>query len=419
MSSATKSPRTRRVISAATNNGGRGGSSRSGDPSASDYMTDVDSTREKLQRQIGTPIENAIIDTWLKGTGRARVTVEQAPHEGATDAIIMRAEAHLDFHVKFSVTDVPRERDGYEVLVRSAAYGGHVVAPLFQELAGARATPVLMLVPYQNARTLNAWLTDPEAELELVKQVYRNFTETSRTLWTSTRVTRAVSLRELYWGRVRHRAERLAQLLEVNDLSRLDVVVNGVSLGTFGSIFAGFQRRVSELARCDGCTTHGDENSTNIMVFNEAIEFGQPDRWVVIDYVNTGECNDWVFSIAKMLQDWRFDHVLRLAAQDENVRRQLASTHELDGEQLLLSYDVGALEAQRPAICRELEEMTLAMAEATAQDIGEGGSEWRERLRVAEAAVGFGSAPLRAVRDPFTLPVLLHRSLAKMLPVDD
>jgi hypothetical protein len=42
------------------------------------------------------------------------------------------------------------------------------------------------------------------------------------------------------------------------------------------------------------------------------------------------------------------------------------------------------------------------------------GEEWRKRLGIAAATIAFGSAPLRAVRDPAALPVLLDRAFRLM-----
>jgi hypothetical protein len=258
--------------------------------------------------------------------------------EGATDAITMRASATLDFHLKFSLSDVPREREGYTLLAGTDAYGDRVLAPLFQDLASSDpSTQVLMLVPYQNARTFSQWLMDAGFEETLGVQVYRNFLETSRRLWRDTRSPERVQTRSLYGGRVDERKEKLAELLE-RDVSTLKIVVNGVRLGSFGSLIAGFKEKVRQLPQPTCCITHGDENSTNIMVFNDAIENGDPDGWVVVDYVNTRDTNDWVLSIAKMLQDWQVDHVLRLALESEQARTDLDASYAVEGDDLVLTF---------------------------------------------------------------------------------
>jgi hypothetical protein len=375
----------------------------------------TDNTSEKLQRQLAEgPIKQAILLGWLKGAGDATVKLTRSPAQGATNAIIMRAEVTLDFHVKFDVDAVKKEREGYEILARSERYRGHLVPPLFQELVDTMpSASVVMLVPFEKAIRFADLVGEGRASDDMIKRSHRDFLDVNSDLWRSTLTTARVNLLNVYWRRVRERRDQLAERIGLESLDGVELVVNGESYGEMGLLFERMRERLERVSRPQGCTSHGDENATNVMVPHEAYEYGHHSDWLIVDYVNTGEQNDWIFSIAKMLQDWRFDQVLRMAAINEDIRLALAGRWEVDGSRLVLSYNTGSLAACAPPVCQELEEMTLRLAEEFAAECGE--SDWRDRLELACSAVTFGSVPLRMVADPFSLPVLLDHAMQPLL----
>jgi hypothetical protein len=375
-----------------------------------------DSTAEKIRRQLaGGVIKKAIIAGWLKGAGDATVRVFPSGTEGATNAAIMRAKIELDFHVKFDMENAEKERAGYEILAETDEYKGHLVPPLFQELVqDVPQTSVLMLVPFENADRFSDLALDAELDFRVLKRIYRHFLQANAALWRSTQSDSRLNLATIYTKRMRERGRDLAENFKFTKIEDVELTVNDESYGTFGSLFKTFRARLNALPKPLGCTSHGDENATNLMVPKDDVEDEVESGWLMVDYVNTGTRNDWVFSVAKMVQDWDYDQTLRLASKDPKVAKSLEwDVTPKRGKKPILRvrYDRDTLREHRLPISGELEKLTMATAEAFAEECGEG-DDWKERLTLARCAVAFGSAPLRMVADPFTTPVLLDQALS-------
>lgn len=376
---------------------------------------DGDPTLAKLCKQleddvIGVGVRNA----WLGGTGDVRVSVTGETNQGATDAIIFRARVELDFHVKMSFSQVARERQGYELLASTDGYQGHLVPPLFHNVLEQPSSDAVMLVPYMNAVSLSQLLLSDSYDGQYVLDLYDDFLESSKRVWLGSWADTETHLRPLYWRRMRERSAVIGSLIGIDEgeLQDLELIVNGASCGLVGDMFNEFLRRLDSVGKVlpGCCITHGDENPTNIMVPYDAQEYQLRDGWVLIDYVSASDRNDWIMSIAKLLQHWRVGLALRKAGQDADVRAKLACDSRLDGSQLLLSYSGDGLTEILPEICGALEARTLAVAESVANEIGD--TRWRERLELAACSSAIGSAAVRMSQDPLVLPVYMAHAMA-------
>jgi hypothetical protein len=141
---------------------------------------------ERLKNQISRHIGTIIETVWLDGYGRAKVKIKEDLNlGGATNAIFFKAHTAMDFVVKYHFEDVPRDKDGYEVLVSASPnLKKHLVKPLFIKETGL---PVL-LTPYLQALTLHQVIVERRASNTwLLNQFYKDFLKKMYLLWEKTR----------------------------------------------------------------------------------------------------------------------------------------------------------------------------------------------------------------------------------------
>jgi hypothetical protein len=365
-------------------------------------------------------IEEAIYVNWLHGTAKPTVEVVPAQTFGATDAIMLQAKVELELFVKFHPRDARKEELGYELLrTKSQALSRNLIHPL-PTTGTTFGTLPLWLTPRVDAITLHELVCGenqtPRTNKE-VEAVYDDILQKLRTLWYETAATPALGLpQEIYVGRVRDRFELLKQRLKEPHLEDFEIVVDAGAgekeYGTFGSIIEDFEAQLEKHKLVVSCTTHGDEHAKNLMVLR-ARTSGTPPNWVIIDYVNTREYSDWLFSIAKMLHWWDFYHVLELAKTNEELRKSLQADWTLDKtkKRLVLSYDGAALAESVHPLCAQLGKKVHILAEEVAKHFNEEEPAWYERLQLATFAVVFGSVAGHVDAADFAVPIMLAQGL--------
>ena len=192
----------------------------------------------------------------------------------------------------------------------------------------------------------------------------------------------------------------------------LKIQVNGQAYGTIQSLMNELLEGLREVEIPYSCTSHGDEHARNIMVYNDAIASRDETGWVLVDYVTARKRADWVLSIAKMLNWWKFSYVLEVAKRDREVRRSLRSRRRRQGDTLHLSYDEDALQSHLPPICRVLEKHLRELAlNGVSSAFGERNHDWERRLQLAQFAVAFGAMPPQLRKAPFAVPVMIGKAV--------
>lgn len=372
-----------------------------------------DQTSRKLANQLREHvIKPGIKLAWLKGMGNPqKVEVRKSRHQGATDAVIFEVAVELKLFLKFSY-DAEKEIKGYRLLSQAQGYKGHLVSPLFSELDLANN---VMLMPYQEAKELYELIREGGANKEYIKKLYKNFLETSKKLWVSTKLSSAsYDFKEIYKKRIIDRLDRMRNELGISDIYTLKFVINGSNYGTFGEVWRKFISNIDTLNHVCPCTTHGDEHAKNILIYNGAVRLEDKEGWVIVDYVNAKKESDWIFSIAKMLHWWQFYYVLELAKSKNEVKKELNSSWKIQGKRLNLSYDANALEKHTPEICRVLGKEVMNFAKEVGEQFSENPANWQKRLKLALFSVIFGSMPLHFKEADFAIPIMIHKSFESL-----
>lgn len=361
---------------------------------------------------IEQDIREAIEYSWLRGAGAPTdVRLEPSPKRGATDAITYEVEARIRFFLKFHFKDAVDERRGHRLLMQSDHFAGHLIPPLFSNI-----NENLWLMPYASGVSLHELVAHRLAEEPWIERLYEDFLQATGNLWTSTKAPIPPDLKETYadfvWKPKRVRDLSAALNVPPSKVGDLEIRVNGESYGTIQGLMSELLDGLQGMEVRQSCTSHGDEHARNIMVYNDAIASRDETGWVLVDYVTARERADWVLSVAKMLNWWKFYYVLEVAKRDGDVRRALKSRRQRRGGTLHLSYDEDALRSHLPPMCRTLEKhLREFVHNGVSGAFGESTDEWSRRLQYAQFAVALGAMPPHLRRAPFAVPVMVGKGI--------
>jgi len=363
----------------------------------------------KRADQLREAIKYSIYSKWLGEAGEpTEVKVTKSEHQGATNAMIFKADVRITFHIKDSLSDAQKEKKGYNILRKQwGKHKSHLVPPLFKNVKGLDS---IMLVPYQNAATIHALIADQEGSDWWIKKFYEDFLKALEELWVQSKSPdKSCNVIQIYRRRITARNAVLKAKWGKSRINNLKVSINGKQYGSLGDRLEKFSYHLDKLKAVNSCTIHGDEHANNVMVYNDAINLDAAG-WVIIDYVNVMKNGDWIFSIAKMIQWWQFYYVLEVAKSEAAVRNELLGKHKIRGGELELSYDEDVLNRRTPAICRQLEKRVMEFAGKVGKLFEEEQSSWQERLKLALFAIIFGSMPFHIKEVDFAVPIMIHKS---------
>jgi hypothetical protein len=377
--------------------------------------------KQDLENRVLNWANDAIKDVfyydWFHTAAAPIVNTRVHRESGVSDAIILKADVQIELFVKFHPQASRDEEGGYQLLQRNEEFARHLIPSLSQTSTNSQ---IFWLAPLINAKTLHQLIHEQvnnKAFDRWVKRVYNNFLDRTKKLWEDTRVPDPPDLREIYLNRIWKRETTLQDGLGIDDLSNVNLVVNGKDYGSYKELMSNLSERIDKIELSSSCTTHSDEHANNIMIYNDAERNRSEDGWIIIDYAGVQKNSDWILSIAKMFQWWEYYCVLERAKNDNalqsslNASRKLHRLRSTGKRELHLSYNEEVLKAQVSPRCKELSQKVLEFARDVGRLWGEDEDSWNQRLKLALFSIIFASVPLHIGKADFAVPIMIGEGL--------
>jgi hypothetical protein len=372
---------------------------------------------DSYKKDIKNHLEAYLPALWLEGFGNLAnlKLVKDKRLKGVTDVNFYKVKASTEFVIKFSLNDVPKEKEGHGILKKASPTLNSHLVPLLGEAKGVEdvgLNEAILLTPYINSLTLHEIVANYETltTKSWILGLYHNFLNELRVLWKTTKKTKNYSLKDIYYKRLTSRLSEFKREEKLDTTSDLSLVINGKEKKSESEIKTYIQDRIEKLENKVkySCTVHGDEHANNILIRKENI--GLDERyWYLIDCGNALDRGDWIFSIAKILHWWKVYFIIESAKGKKDLNGYY---RKISKNKIEVRYDAELFKRRLPMLCKKLYNKTLNFSKEVNEEIfKEKTSVWKERLNIALFTILFGAITRHLTREKrFAIPFLIGES---------